>query len=103
MTHSARLTRGQKIMLWTFVATLLLPGAVGFIDKLGMLFRVLFTSVEGGYALIPILNYLLIAAGLLCFFVWAVSQGMFRNIESPKYEHLEREQSLDREDGIFWE
>lgn len=104
MTPAAvRLSRRQKLMLWGFVVTLLLPGAIGFVDKLGMFFRVLFSSVDGGYTLVPILNYLLIAAGLLCLFVWAVTQGMFRNIEAPKYEHLEREAALDREDGIFWE
>lgn len=97
------LSRKHRVLLWLFVLFLLVPGAVGFLDKLVMFFRVLFTTQDGGFAIVPILNYLLVAAGLLCLFAWAVAHGMFRDIERPKYDMLEREKALDHEEGIDWE
>ena len=103
ITSEAKLSRKHKILLWLFVLFLLVPGAIGFLDKLVMFFRVLFTTQDGGFAILPILNYLLVAAGMLCLFAWAVAHGMFRDIEKPKYDMLEREKALDHEEGIDWE
>lgn len=103
ITRPKRLTRGQIITLWCFVVFLILPGAIGFVDKLVMFFRVLCTDNDGGFTILPVLNYLLVAAGMICMFCWAILHGMFRNIEGPKYDMLEREQALDAAEGIEWD
>jgi hypothetical protein len=57
-----------------------------------------FTSQEiedGGFALVPILNYLLVSAGFLLLFFAALLHGMFRDIEKPKHQMLENEALLD--------
>lgn len=50
---------------------------------------------DGGFALVPIMNYLLVSTGFLLLFVAALLHGMFRDIEQPKREMLEREALLD--------
>ncbi len=52
-------------------------------------------ATEGAFALMPILNYLLVSFGFLILFVAAICHGMFRNIEQPKYEMLERDAAID--------
>lgn len=57
-----------------------------------------FTTTEaedGGFAVAPILNYLLVSLGFLLLFLAAIAQGMFRDIEQPKRDLLVREQFLD--------
>jgi len=52
-------------------------------------------ATEGAFALVPILNYLLVTFGFLLLFVWSVLRGSFRDIERPKYNMLENETILD--------
>lgn len=46
--------------------------------------------------LIPVLNYLLVAAGFFCLFLWAWFSGQFRDLEAPKYRMLEMQDEIDR-------
>jgi hypothetical protein len=39
---------------------------------------------------------------MICLLVWATRNGMFRNIEKPKYDMLDREEELDRLEGRPW-
>jgi hypothetical protein len=41
------------------------------------------------------LNYLAVAAGFTCLFIWALLRGMFRDVEAPKHTMLENEAKLD--------
>jgi cbb3-type cytochrome oxidase maturation protein len=50
-----------------------------------------------GSFLIPVLNYLLVAAGFLLLFLWAYFSGQFRDVEAPKYRMLEMQEQFDRE------
>lgn len=50
---------------------------------------------DGGFALVPLMNYLLVSAGFLLLFLAAMLHGMFRDIERPKREMLEQERLLD--------
>jgi hypothetical protein len=50
---------------------------------------------EGAFALVPILNYLLVSFGFLLLFGGAILHGMFRDIERPKFNMLENETILD--------
>lgn len=52
-------------------------------------------ATEGAFALVPILNYLLVTLGFLLMFGWWVLSGGFRDIERPKYNMLENETILD--------
>ena len=49
-----------------------------------------------GSFLIPVLNYLLVAAGFFCLFLWAYFTGQFRDLEAPKYRMLEMQDEIDR-------
>jgi hypothetical protein len=103
MASKMGLTRKQFWWLVIFVIGLFLPGAYGFVEKFAILVVLLFTDNDGGFTIVPILNYLLVACGMLCLFAWAVAHGMFRDIEAPKHELLRRERMLDEEQGIHWE
>lgn len=93
-------SRGKHIAVAVIAALILVPGAVGFAEKLVQFFHTL-DSVDGGrFTLVPLLNYLLIALGFLLLLFWGISRGMFRDIEGPKYVMLEREFALDRRDGL---
>lgn len=95
-------SRGKRIALWCMAFGILIPGAYGFIEKLIQFIRTLNTDEGAGFTIVPISNYLLIAAGMACLLVWAVAHGMFRDIEEPKYKMLEREAELDRAEGYQW-
>lgn len=93
-------SRGKTILLIVITLCILLPGGYGFIEKFIQFVRTLNTEEGGGFTIIPIMNYLLVTAGFVCLLVWAILHGMFRDIEGPKYTMLEREQDIDRQDGL---
>lgn len=74
---------------------ILLPSMYGFIGKFIEFVALARGDAGGVFAISPIMNYLLASLGFLCLFGWAMAHGMFRDIESPKYSHLEREAQLD--------
>ena len=41
-------------------------------------------------------KYLLASLGFFCLLMWAALNGMFRDLEQPKYNMLENERELDR-------
>ena len=92
--------RARAIGLWIVAALILIPGGYGFIEKFVQFIRTLALETDegGGFAIIPIVNYLLVTAGMTCLLAWAVVHGMFRDIERPKYTMLEQEALLDRRD-----
>ena len=77
---------------------IVLPAAYGFTTKFVQFIRVLSQDERGAFTILPILNYSAVAAGFICLLLWAVAQGMFRDIERPKYTMLENEEELDRRD-----
>lgn len=91
--------RGRPGMLWVAAALILIPGGYGFVEKFIQFARTLALGPdEGGFTIIPIMNYLVVTAGMVCLLMWAVMHGMFRDIEKPKYTMLEREAQLDLRD-----
>lgn len=76
---------------------ILIPSGYGFAGKFLELIHVYRGESEGAFAVAPMLNYLLASLGFFCLLLWAAAQGMFRDIESPKYALLEREAELDRQ------
>jgi len=88
----------RSLTFWTGLLALLIlvPALLGF----GAKFRELLLLVgdpEGAFTVVPILNYLLVSAGFLLLFVWALMHGMFRDLEKPKRDMLANEQRLDEE------
>jgi len=84
-------------LLWHIVAAaaILVPSLYGFGSKFVQLIRVYQGDADGAFAIAPIVNYLLASAGFLLLFAWAAANGMFRDLERPKTEMLEREAQLD--------
>lgn len=86
---------------WQFRITILLavliliPSGYGFIGKFIELINVAKGEAGGAFAVAPIMNYLLASLGFFCLLLWAAGRGMFRDIENPKHQMLEREAELD--------
>lgn len=71
------------------------PCFFGFGAKFVELIHVFRGDPEGAFAVAPIVNYLLATTGFMFMLGWATANGMFRNIEQPKYDMLKREAKLD--------
>jgi len=79
-----------------FAVLILIPSGYGFVGKFIELVRVYRGESEGAFAVAPMMNYLLASLGFFCLLLWAAGHGMFRDIESPKYDMLHQEERLDR-------
>ena len=93
---------------WQFRVTILLavliliPSGYGFVGKFIELINVARGEAGGAFAVAPIMNYLLASLGFFCLLLWAAGRGMFRDIESPKYQMLVREAELDARSPQFF-
>lgn len=75
---------------------ILIPSMMGFVNKFIEFFNVTQESGSGLFAVAPMLNYILASLGFLCLLIWATTNGMFHDIERPKFAMLENETLLDR-------
>jgi nitrogen fixation-related uncharacterized protein len=71
-------------------------GIWGFGSKFVELIHVYRGTADGAFAIAPILNYLLASAGFLLILLWAIVNGMFHDVERPKYTMLDNEERLDQ-------
>ena len=71
---------------------------IGFANKFREFVLLFRGDVDGVFAITPVVNYLLASLGFFCLFFWAIYQGMFRDIEAPKFMLLENERRLDDEE-----
>ena len=88
---------GGRWFLWIFGPLVIVVAGTAFVFKLTE-FIIVATSKAPealGSFLIPVLNYLLVAAGFLCLFFWAYFTGQFRDVEAPKYRMLEMQKEID--------
>jgi hypothetical protein len=76
----------------------LTPCVIGFVAKFYEMCVTLRTDPEGVFVLVPMVNYISAGAGFGFLLAWAIGHGMFRDIEAPKFEFLERERLLDQEE-----
>ena len=74
---------------------ILVPSLWGFGSKFAEFVALVRGDVDGVFAVTPVVNYLLASLGFLCLFCWAAFNGMFHDIELPKYTMLENEAKLD--------
>jgi hypothetical protein len=81
----------------------LVPSFVGFGTKFWEFLQIYTGQVDGVFAIGPILNYLLASAGFLLLLLWGTLNGMFHDIEQPKFDLLEREEQIDAgSKQLFW-
>lgn len=88
---------------WTtviFALVILIPSGYGFGRKFYELVALTKGDIDGVFAISPVVNYLLTTAGFFFLFAWAIVNGMFGDIERPKFAMLETERMLDDEDGF---
>jgi len=92
-------SRTQNIAVSIMAVVILGFCCFGFGSKFIELVRLVMTdeqsATEGIFAVAPLTNYLLASGGFLCLLGWAAAQGMFRNIEKPKYTMLDIDTLLD--------
>jgi hypothetical protein len=91
-----------SIVVWVMGVIICGMGIYGFGTKFIDFIRTSMAEEGGEFAIIPILNYSFATTGFILLFGWAMFHGMFKNVEKPKYDHLERERELDRLAGIDW-
>jgi hypothetical protein len=95
-------TRSASTGTWVTIilaVLILIPSMYGFVGKFVEFIHVYRETADGGFAIAPILNYLLATAGFLMLLFWGIFNGMFHDIERPKDMLLENERRLDRQDG----
>ena len=85
----------NKITL-VLAVLILIPSIWGFGTKFVELYHVYSGDVDGAFAVAPIINYLLASAGFFLALLWAISNGMLKDIEAPKHAMLQNEQALDQ-------
>jgi NADH:ubiquinone oxidoreductase subunit 5 (subunit L)/multisubunit Na+/H+ antiporter MnhA subunit len=85
----------RQFVTGTLALAILVPSLWGFGSKFVEFIALYRSNEQGAFAIMPVLNYLLASSGFLMLFCWAVLQGMFRDIERPKYTMLENERRLD--------
>ncbi len=90
-----------RLFLWLFSLAMVLTAGSAFFMKLIEFYAT--ATREGSDALasflIPVLNYLLVAAGFFCLFLWAYMSGQFRDLEAAKYRMLEMQTEIDRDEA----
>ena len=92
--------RATRIFLWVFSTLLVITAGSAFLMKLIDFY---ITATREGTAalgsfLVPVMNYLFVAAGFGALFVWAYLRGEFRDVEGPKYKMLEQNLRWEREE-----
>ncbi len=90
---------GRRVhrFVWGFGVVMVVIAGGGFIFKL-IEFLTAFTSGEPfQFSIIPVMTYLIVAAGFGCLFMWAYLSGQFKDIEQPKHRMLEMQEEFDRQ------
>ena len=101
-------SKGHRLFLLIFALIFFVPAGIGFSEKLYAFFCVSVLRAEGRFedgrfAIVPLANYLLVFGGMFCMLIWAITNGMFKDVEAPKYTMLEDERALDAAEGITWD
>ena len=90
--------RPRPVVTAILAVIILVPALIGFATKFRE-FLLLVGDEEGGFTVMPVLNYLLVSFGFLLLFAWALMHGMFSDIEKPKFTMMENERILDEEEA----
>lgn len=98
MMQNAQQRRNERWITFALAVVILIPSLYGFAGKFIEFYHVFRGQADGGFAIAPMANYLLASAGFLCLFVWSTTNGMWGDMEQPKYELLRHEAQLDQAD-----
>lgn len=88
----------RRLVTPVLAAIILVPAGMGFTNKFLEFLAIYSGEVDGAFAISPIVNYMLAGLGFFFLFLWALFNGMFNDIEGPKFDLLETEAKLDRQD-----
>ncbi|TWU13211.1 hypothetical protein CA54_20430 [Symmachiella macrocystis] len=88
-------SRRQFIITCILAVVILVPSLWGFGTKFIEFIALFRSSSDGVFAISPIMNYLLAGLGFFCLLCWGMAQGMFTDVERPKYTMLQTEHRLD--------
>lgn len=91
------MSKRDKLIAYFMIIFVILPGGLSFIAKIASYFMVETEEGMSGFAL-PFFNYLFVALGFVCLFVWAFLSGHFKNIDNPSHDMLEMEKSFEDSD-----
>jgi hypothetical protein len=97
MPNQPRPSRARTITLIVMSIVILVPSMTGFVMKFIEFIHTFQGESDGAFAITPMLNYLLASLGFFCLLLWATLNGMFHDLERPKYHMLEVEEQLDRQ------
>lgn len=86
----------NTIVTIIFGVPILVFSGLGFAAKFLEFIHTFQGDWEGVFAITPMVNYLLASAGFFCLLVWATMNGMFHDLEKPKYTMLDNDSTLDR-------
>ena len=92
--------RPSRVRSWVtllLALLILIPSLWGFGSKFLEFVAVYRGEVDGAFAVAPILNYLLASCGFLLLFCWAMMNGMFHDIERPKFTMLEIDEQFEKQ------
>lgn len=95
MTERPKTPRNVFTATMILAVIILVPSMAGFINKLMEFANVASGEADGAFAITPIMNYTFATLGFFSLLIWAALQGMFHDIEAPKYTMLNREDELD--------
>lgn len=90
-------SRTKNIVLIVMSVVILVPSMMGFVMKFIEFIHTFQGETDGAFAITPMLNYMLASLGFFCMLVWAIANGMFHDLERPKYRMLEIEHLLDEQ------
>jgi len=89
--------RNKNILLVVMSIVILVPSMAGFVMKFIEFIHTFQGESDGAFAITPMLNYMLASLGFFCLLIWATVNGMFHDIEKPKYHMLEIDDLLNKQ------
>jgi hypothetical protein len=89
----------RTVITIALAVLILVPSMLRFVNNFYEFIHTSRQAPDGAFAITPMLNYLLASIGFLALLLWAACNGMFHDIERPKYAMLETERMLDRQSG----
>ena len=86
--------------VWGFGIVMVIIAGGGFTMKFIEFATVLMSDEPMQFAFLPVVTYLMVAAGFACLFFWAYVKGQFKDIEAAKYRMLQMQDEIDRTGDI---
>lgn len=88
--------KSMRIITAILAVLIIIPSIYGFGSKLAEFIALVRGDVDGIFAISPVANYLFASTGFFFLLLWATANGMFHDIEAPKFDLLDQEEKLDQ-------